>query len=517
MSRGTAFSSVFLAALLAACGGGSSVDPTSAATREQAQVVAAARSCENDGAAADRRAVAGHPRCPEEARPHDDREFFVDAAKLPFDALAMSNVETDRWWGVLGGAGYRIEVPRNWNGMLVMYAHGFRGNGAELTVSTPQLRRHWIERGYAWAASSYSANFYDVRAGVEDTNALARAFTDIAAQNGRDLKKPRKVYIAGHSMGGHVAGAAVEKETLRTANHRQRYDAALPMCGVMGDTELFDYFGAYQLAAQALAGVPAPSFPDTGWSPALFAQVQVAMFTTPFAPPFTDLLVPTLQGLALREVVKNLTGGERPIFPIGYSLEGLQATVWSTFGGDGTITGILTGNVLDTRRIVYQLDADPSLTPQEQALNAAIIDIAPADGVNRLRRDGLRWIPKVNGDFRVPVVTLHTLGDVFVPFHMEQIYRRRAEVEGSARWLVQRAVRAPAHCDFTVAEQASAFDALIAWEQRGIEPAGDDVLTPATLADPSYGCAFTNNAGGIDDSPAVIGTRAFMPPCPAAQ
>lgn len=516
MSRRT-FSSVFAAALLAACGGGGGVDAMPVAPAlEQAQAVAAVdRRCSHDAAGVDH--GRGHKRCPEEARPHDDRVFFVDAAKLPFDALAMSGVETDRWWGVLGGAGYRIEVPRKWNGMLVMYAHGFRGNGAELTVSTPQLRRHWVERGYAWAASSYSANYYDVRAGVEDTNALARAFTRIAAQNGRWLGKPRKVYIAGQSMGGHVAGAAVEKETLRTANHRQRYDASLPMCGVMGDTELFDYFAAYQLAAQALAGVPAPSFPDTGWSPALFAQVQAAMFTTPFAPPFTDLLVPTLQGLALREVVKNLTGGERPIFPIGYSLEGLQATVWGTFGGDGTITGILTENVLDTRRIVYQLDADPSLTPQEQALNAAIIDIAPARGANRLRRDGLRWIPKVNGDFRVPVVTLHTLGDVFVPFHMEQTYRRRAESEGSARWLVQRAVRAPAHCDFTVAEQTAAFDALIAWEQRGIKPVGDDVLTPATLADPSYGCAFTNNAGGIDDSPTVIGTRAFMPPCPAAQ
>jgi hypothetical protein len=55
-------------------------------------------------------------------------QYFVDETKLPFDALA--GTATTRLWGVQGGAGYRIEVPENWNGDLVLYAHGFRGGGA---------------------------------------------------------------------------------------------------------------------------------------------------------------------------------------------------------------------------------------------------------------------------------------------------------------------------------------------------------------------------------------------------
>ena len=161
-------------------------------------------------------------RCAEEPRPHDARAFVVNEAALPFAALAGTTVETDRWHGVLGNAGYRIEVPKHWNGMLVMYAHGYAGTGELLNVSNPSIRRHLIENGYAWAASSYSANYYDVRAGVEDTNALALAFNRIARDNGRPLPRPRKVYIVGHSMGGHITGAAIELETLLTARHKVR-------------------------------------------------------------------------------------------------------------------------------------------------------------------------------------------------------------------------------------------------------------------------------------------------------
>ena len=195
------------------------------------------------------------PPQPEEVRAQDSRQFTVDQTRLPFPALAGAP-ETDRWWGVLEGAGYRVEVPKNWNGMLVMYAHGYGGTGPAVTVSDAPIRAHLIAQGYAWAASSFSKNYYDVRAGVEDTNALALAFKDIATKNGRTLAAPTKTYIVGVSMGGHVTAAAVDAEALETANHKVRYDGAVPMCGVLGDLALYNYFGASQIAAQQLAGKP---------------------------------------------------------------------------------------------------------------------------------------------------------------------------------------------------------------------------------------------------------------------
>ncbi len=404
----------------------------------------------------------------------------------------MSNqvAVTDRWAGVLNGAAYRIEVPTNWNGKLVMYAHGFRGENVPLTVSDPTIRRYLIEQGYAWAASSYSKNYYDVRAGVEDTNALALAFNTIAAANGRTLAPPDRIYITGHSMGGHITGAAIEAEAAATARNKVRYHGAVPMCGVMGDAELFNRFAGMQVTAQALAGVP--SYPTDKWSE-IRTLVTNALFTTfPSAP--------TAQGAKYLSVVENLTGGDRPLFDEGIAFGGSFPSAYGTFGSDGTVTGILNRNVLDTNALTYVIDGD---VPGSDALNASAQKLTAAPDANRLRTDGLRWIPAINGEFNIPVVSIHTLGDLFVPFSMQQVYQQRAVAKGNANWLVQRAIRGASHCDFTIAEQVAAFEAMVAWEQGGPKPAGDDVVTPATVASPTYGCAFTNDALGDDDGGTV--------------
>ncbi|AMR81980.1 alpha/beta hydrolase family protein [Cupriavidus nantongensis] len=423
----------------------------------------------------------------EEKRPQDDRTFTMDAATLPFAALAGAP-EADRWWGVQDGAGYRIEVPKNWNGRLVMYAHGYAGTGAALSVTLPSIRRHLLANGYAWAASSYAKNYYDVRAGLEDTNALALAFTRIAAQNGRTLAAPSRLYIIGHSMGGHISAAAVDEENIQAANHKVRYHGAVPMCGVLGDTELFNYFGAYQTAAQQLAGYPVTAWPAANWAQ-IAPAVRAALFTT--YPGQT-----TAQGDTLKAIVRNLTGGQRPLFDWGFGgpgAQGLQDAVWSTFGQDGSVNGILTQNVVNTTGITFQFDNDPAQSVAEQSFNAGIFRVTGSAEANRARSDGLRWIPRANARIGVPVVTLHTLGDMYVPFSMEQIYKRRADANGTAQWLVQRAIRGVSHCDFTVAEQARAFDDMVNWEQNGVKPAGDEVLDAATVANPAYGCKFTDN------------------------
>ncbi|CAA2105579.1 alpha/beta hydrolase family protein [Variovorax paradoxus] len=450
---------------------------------------------------------------PEETRLQDSRTSFApaDPAATTFAAMAPANggdtfdyAGTSRWAGMIGGAQYNVEVPKNWNGKLVMYAHGYAGDGNLLQVNAPSIRRHLLQEGFAWAASSYSKNFYDVRAGVEDTNALALQFNAIAKAAGRELAAPDRIYITGHSMGGHITAAAIEDEAYATANHKVKYNGAVPMCGVVGDTELFDYFAGAQVAAQALAGLP--KYPTPNWSD-ISAQVTNTLFTT-----FPS--TPTATGVKFASVVKNLTGGERPMFDLGLAAGGSFAAVWGVFGSDGTVNGILNRNTLDTNRFTYTIDGDAA---GSTALNSAAIKLTAAADANRLRTDGLRWIPKANGEFRIPVVTLHTLGDLYVPFSMEQIYNKRVAAKGNSNWLVQRAVRGISHCDFTVAEQVEAFDAMFKWERDGVKPAGDDVVTAATVAAPSYGCTFTRPLSALDESATSNATRpgaAAARPCP---
>ncbi|MDX1450182.1 MAG: hypothetical protein R3246_14095, partial [Acidimicrobiia bacterium] len=152
--------------------------------------------------------------------------YFVDESTLPFGPVP-GHEDSTRLWGVHNKAGYRIEVPADWNGDLVMWAHGFRGFDERLFFLPdefdPGLRAYWLDQGFAWAASTYSKNDYNVAQGVKDTHALSRFF------NGK-VGTPDRVFIAGASMGGHITAVSIEQ-------YRNAYVGAMPVCGVLGDYE----------------------------------------------------------------------------------------------------------------------------------------------------------------------------------------------------------------------------------------------------------------------------------------
>jgi len=272
----------------------------------------------------------------------------------------------------------------------------------------------------------------------------------------------------------------------------------------VGDTELFDYLGAAQVSAQALAGVP--RYPTSGWAD-ISALVTSTLYTT-----FPS--TPTATGLKYKSVLQNLTGGPRPMFEFGLAFGGSFPSAWGSFGGDGTVNGIFNKASIDTNRFTYVIDGD---TAGSATLNTNVQKLTAAADFNRVRYDGLRWVPKVNGEFKIPVVSIHTLGDLFVPFSMEQIYRNRVVAKGNGNYLVQRAIRGASHCDFTIAEQVNAFADMITWETTGVKPAGDDVLTPATVAATTYGCTHTVNTRGPDESATTNALRpniVVLAPCP---
>jgi hypothetical protein len=90
------------------------------------------------------------------------------------------------------------------------------------------------------------------------------------------------------------------------------------------------------------------------------------------------------------------------------------------------------------------------------------------------------------------VLSLHNLGDLFVPFHNEIAYAGDVARQGRGDLLVQRAIRGVGHCEFTPTEMTMAFDDLVGWVQGGIRPDGDVVLAPEVVASGDYGCRFTD-------------------------
>ncbi len=393
-------------------------------------------------------------------------------------------------------------MPANWNGRLVIWAHGYRGDPAtdpsalELTVDNHPLRAFLVSQGYAWAASSYSRNAYDPSQGAKDSHALAQFF------NGR-FGKPQKTYITGASMGGHVT-------TVMAEQWPRSYAGAMPICGVMGDYELFDYFLDFNLAAQTLSGMNAsyPFGPDylTSTVPATKAALELVPGTFPFTL--------NAQGLALAGLVQMRSGGVRPLFEQGWLFWNGVVPDDFLFGlgvGDGTLPR-QPGVAVQNSDVTYQFDTNPMLSPAETAFNDMVQRVT-ADPQAR-RRNGLANVTPTPGDLKIPMLTLHTLGDLFVPFHMQQEYARRVAAKGASHLLVQRATRDFGHCSFTATELVTTFVDLVTWVEAGVKPDGDDVLDSAKVAAPDFGCTYTDKtAPRLWDTP---GLGFLKPPsCPS--
>jgi hypothetical protein len=391
--------------------------------------------------------------------------------------------------GIANGSAYRIEVPKRWNHELVLFAHGYRGTGTTVWVDNPTLRQFYIDQGFAWAASSYQTNGYDVGHGVTDTHALLGLFRSVVGT------RPRDAYMSGLSMGGHITAAMIE-------HYRGDFVGAMPYCGVLGDKALFDYFLDSNVTAAALTHTPI-RFPTSvadgqAYAPVFDQQVlgMLPALGTGFNTPNVQL---SALGRQWEAAVEQRSGGTRPGMDssmIYWNASGFAPLsnipfVFGLYPGlSGGTAGIAPGNVTDNRHTVYQLDGNPFLSPAERQLNADALRVTPTAAAS----PDLTGIPVVRGDPRIPVLSLHDIGDQFVPFSMEQIYAREAATHHQAGLFVSRAIRGDAHCGFTQAELRRGFSDLVRWVRTGHRPDGDAILAPQVVARPDFGCRFTDGA-----------------------
>ncbi len=412
--------------------------------------------------------------------------------------------------GEIAGAAWIAQVPDNWNGDLLIYAHGYRGEGTNLTVDAPPVYEWLSESGYAWAASSYRRNSYDPGIGVIDTKNLTSHIQSMLRRDGLD-----KTYLAGVSMGGHVTTAAIER-------YPKLWDGALPACGVVGDVELFDYFLDYNVGAAAIAGLsPDYPWPDAEWTDRTVPQIKAALSNNPegtananpllrssWAGGFLQIVSPTPSplnhaGETFKDFVEIGSGGDRVTFDTAWNYwHGVDAPAGEFFfdlgEGDGTVAN-RSGTVGQNSDMTYG---------GEYGAEFGFVDatVLRQTASNRVRKSqGNQPTVLINGTPSVPVLSIHTTGDLFVPIEMEQIYAREVIANGRGDLLVQRAIRDVGHCSFTDDELIQSYTDLFAWVETGIRPAGEDLLNG--ISSPTLGCEFTKGAGGS-------GFRTFLEACP---
>ncbi len=155
-------------------------------------------------------------------------------------------------FGRLGGAVYQIEMPRHWNGRLVLWIHGFEDFAPEAQVSAPDFRRYLIGQHYAWGASSFSSTSLIPGRAADETAALWDYFA-------RKYGRPTRTYVTGLSMGGAASHIAAER-------YPDRFDGALALSGNVGNT------AGLRFGDAEASGCGAPGARIVLWT---FAQNQI--------------------------------------------------------------------------------------------------------------------------------------------------------------------------------------------------------------------------------------------------
>ena len=356
--------------------------------------------------------------------------------------------------GQLDGADYLIEVPANWRGGLLVFAHGIQRGPGRGDVRLPPIATHLINEGHAWIASGYRAREYQPHLFIEDLVALRELFL-------KEVGTPRWSIIYGQSMGGHIAVASLE---LRPG----LYQGALTECGLVDGISIADYLMAYTAAAELISGVPLLDAPDRAtFEPLLEALVRTLGLPGSYTP----------RGRQFDSVVKYLMGADQAGNELPLRLQGLQPRyLLNIVHRPRNVENESNPGLRAATNAHVRYRIDPGLGITEDELNAKVRRVPP---VKDARSPTLNPVyAERTGRITVPLLTLHETGDAWVPLSLEQSYKRRTIAAGTDRLLVQRVVRAASHCGVDGQVRRQAFDDLVAWIERGVRPDGEDVLAP---------------------------------------
>jgi len=332
--------------------------------------------------------------------------------------------------GTLGNAPYRIDIPANWNGELVMLLHGYEPKGFPRETPWPQNEATpvFLSQGYAVAASAYSSQGWSVADAVPDNEQLRAHFNT-------KYGNPRHTYIVGFSLGGLDALASLER-------YEANYDGALSLCGVNVPAKkafdeqvftslvAFDYFfpGAMGLASGGLSDATSPYMldPEALETSLKTNEAAAAILSTRLEIPRAGLAgALMLNNMVLREMQMR-SGG----FPVSNS-----ATVYSGFGDDAAFN-----------KGVRRYSGDP---------NAMKYLASNADLTGRIHK---------------PVVLQSNNADPTVPARFNAIYPALVKTAGRTNNLVALPSVGEGHCGFTPEEIQSAFGKLTGWVNSGHSP-----------------------------------------------
>jgi hypothetical protein len=360
------------------------------------------------------------------------------------------------------GAYLLAAMPKNWNGNLVVFAHG--GPAVvppTATTSQNDLARYsyLVKSGYGWVASSYRREGYGVRFAAEDSEHARRFFVE-------RIGKPRRTIMHGQSYGGLVSTKVLELHG-KSADGSLNYDGAFLNSGfVIGAAQGHDFRAdlraVYQYYCKNLPRPDEAQYPLWSGIPAASTMTLKVL----------EALVDECTGIAKQAAARsdvqkqnlaNILGVMRFSAPL--LVRHLQA---STFLFREIAERTTQGRSAFSNMVVeYRGSTD------DVALNRGIVrfDSDPA-AVAALKADG-----EPTGALPVPVISVHSMNDPQVAVEVQSVFRRYVEAAGNGDRLVQAYTDENQHSGQSAPEVAASYDALMLWIEKGTKPTAQSIAT----------------------------------------
>jgi hypothetical protein len=385
--------------------------------------------------------------------------------------------------GEIHGAPYRIIVPANWNGTLLVFAHGYRdkadhtgevdNRNADLAPSAA-LIPPLLAQGYALAGSAFKDNGWAIEDGMQDMKDLTVFFRANVAQ-------PDRTILWAASLGTIIGFKSMEQ-------FGGIYDGALCLCGVgAGATRIWDNGLALYLAYDVVFGVP------SSWGTVGEVRNDLDFESEVLQPKlFPEVTNPA--NFVKFEFVRLVAGnpGQGIVPPPGFFPGWVVTDLFFLTEARAELQRRAGGPY------VQNLDQNYTLTSSEKAYLSSIgVPSAVVDGwlaqMNARRniqadpsaRNYVKNNTDYNGKIRNPLLTMHTIVDPLVVVANEAAYAELNAASGKDELLFQTYTTGVGHCSFTAPQLLTAVSAIDLWVRTGVRPTA--AFFPAVLGfDPFF-------------------------------
>jgi pimeloyl-ACP methyl ester carboxylesterase len=362
------------------------------------------------------------------------------------------------------GSIYRICMPASgYNGILLLWAHGFQDAGTPVSIPEDQLclsGDFCIPEivnglGFAFATNSYSKTGLAIRQGQADIVDLVKIF---AAQKGA----PTKVYLVGASEGGIITALNLEQ-------HPDVFDAGMAACGPVGHFPFqIDYFGDARATFEYFfpGVIPGDPFnPD----PSLMAI-------------WTDYYEQVVKPVVFDPANRHQLDQWVAVAKLPYDANNYLATV------DESARDVLRYSVVNAQDAKATLGGFPFDNHNRWYTgsdNDLLLNIfVPRASADPAAVTEMNTFYNTTGILSRPLITLHTLRDQQVPYIHEFFYDLKTLFSGS---LFTRHLNIPVdrfgHCNFTKEEALFSFAIMLLYDGILDQVSGTaSFLTPQELA-----------------------------------